>query len=170
MDAGYGCNTNLRTGISALSLTYVAGILPHTTVWTPGTGPLPPKKWSGRGQRPKRLRRDDEHKPISVEELALSLPKRSWRRIEWREGTAERLSSRFARVRVRVAHRDYALTESRPEEWLLIEWPEGEEKPAKYWLSTLPKNISFRKLVDLTKLRWRIERDYQELKQEVGLL
>jgi SRSO17 transposase len=170
MDAGYGCNTNLRTGISALSLTYVAGILPHTTVWTLGTGPLPPKKWSGRGQRAKRLRRDDEHKPISVEELALSLPKRSWRRIEWREGTAERLSSRFARVRVRAAHRDYTRSESRPEEWLLIEWPEGEEKPAKYWLSTLPKNISFRKLVDLTKLRWRIERDYQELKQEVGLL
>jgi len=52
----------------------------------------------------------------------------------------------------------------------LIEWPEGEKKPAKYWLSALPKNISFRKLVDLTKLRWRIERDYQELKQEVGLL
>ena len=169
MDAGYGCNTNLRTGISALSLTYVAGILPHTTVWTPGTGPLPPKKWSGRGQRPKRLRRDDEHKPISVEELALSLPKRSWRRIEWREGTAEPLSSRFARVRVRAAHRDYTRSESRPEEWLLIEWPEGEKKPAKYWLSTLPKNIFFRKLVDLTKLRWRIERDYQELKQEVGL-
>ena len=119
MDAGYGCNTDLRTGISALALTYVAGILPNTTVWTPSTGPLPPK-WSGRGQRPRRLRRDDKHKPISVEELALSLPKRSWRRIEWREGTAERLSSRFARVRVRVAHRDYALTESRPEEWLLI--------------------------------------------------
>ena len=169
MDAGYGCNTNLRTGISALSLTYVAGILPHTTVWTPGTGPLPPKKWSGRGQRPKRLRRDDEHKPISVEELALSLPKRSWRSIEWREGTAEPLSSRFARVRVRAAHRDYTRSESQPEEWLLIEWPEGEKKPAKYWLSTLPKNISFRKLVDLIKLRWRIERDYQELKQEVGL-
>ena len=160
---------DLRAGISALTLTYVAGILPNTTVWTPGTAPLPPKKWSGRGQRPKRLRRDDKHKPISVEELALSLPKRSWCRIEWREGTAEHLSSRFARLRVRVAHRDYALTESRPEEWLLIEWPEGEEKPAKYWLSTLPKNITFHKRVDLTKLRWRIQRDYQELKQEVGL-
>src|SRR5208283_1664059 len=169
MDAGYGCNTDLRAGISALALTYVAGILPNTTVWTSGTGPLPPKKWSGCGQRPKRLRRDNEHKPISVEELALGLPKRSWRRIKWREGTAEHLSSRFARLRVRVAHRDYALTESWPEEWLLIEWPESEEKPAKYWLSTLPKNITFRKLVDLTKLRWRIERDYQELKQEVGL-
>jgi SRSO17 transposase len=169
MDAGYGCNTDLRTGISTLGLSYVAGILPNTTVWTPGTGPLPPKRWSGRGQRPKRLRRDDHHRPISVEEFALSLPKRSWRKIEWREGTAEPLSSRFARVRVRVAHRDYALSESRPEEWLLIEWPKGEEKPAKYWLSTLPKNISLRKLVDLTKLRWRIERDYQELKQELGL-
>jgi SRSO17 transposase len=55
------------------------------------------------------------------------------------------------------------------EEWLLIEWPEGEKKPTKYWLSTLPEDISFRKLVDITKLRWRIERDYQELKQEVGL-
>jgi SRSO17 transposase len=125
MDAGYGCNTDLRAGISALALSYVAGILPNTTVWTPGTRPLPPKKWSRCGQRPKRLRRDDEHKPISVEELALSLPKRSWRRIKWREGTAEHLSSRFARVRVRVAHRDYALTESWPEEWLLIEWPES---------------------------------------------
>jgi SRSO17 transposase len=169
MDAGYGCNTNLRTSISTLALTYVAGILPNTTVWTPGTGPLPPKQWSGRGQRSKRLRRDDKHRPISVEELAFSLPKRSWRKIEWREGTAEPLSSRFARVRVRVAHRDYALSEGRPEEWLLIEWPRGEKKPAKYWLSTLPKNVSFHKLVDLTKLRWRIERDYQELKQELGL-
>jgi SRSO17 transposase len=169
MDAGYGCNTDLRAGISALALTYVAGILPNTTVWTPGSGPLAPKKWSGRGRRPKHLRRDDQHKPISVEELALGLPKRAWRTIKWREGTCETLSSRFARVRVRVAHRDWALTEARPEEWLLIEWPEGEEKPTKYWLSTLPKNIAFRKLVDLTKLRWRIERDYQELKQEVGL-
>jgi SRSO17 transposase len=169
MDAGYGCNTNLRTGISTLGLSYVAGILPNTTLWTPGMGPLPPKPWPGRGQRPKRLRRDDNHRPVSAEELALSLPKRSWRKIEWREGTAEPLSSRFARVRVRVAHRDYALTESRPEEWLVIEWPKGEEKPAKYWLSTLPKNVSLRKLVDLAKLRWRIERDYQELKQELGL-
>jgi SRSO17 transposase len=108
------------------------------------------------------------NRPRSKSSLS-ALPKRSWRRIKWREGTAEHLSSRFARLRVRVAHRDYALTESRPEEWLLIEWPESEEKPAKYWLSTLPKNITFRKLADLTKLRWRIERDYQELKQEVGL-
>ena len=152
---------HLRGGIGTLALSYVAGILPNTTVWTPDTGPLPPKKWSGCGQRPKRLRCDHEHKPISVEELALGLPKRSWRTIEWREGTAEHLSSRFARLRIRVAHRDYALTECWPEEWLLIEWPESEEKPA---IRPCRKT-----LVDLTKLRWRIERDYQELKQEVGL-
>jgi SRSO17 transposase len=169
MDAGYGCNTNLRTGISALALCYVAGILSQTSVWVSGTGPLPPKKWSGRGRQPKLIRRDDKHQPVSVKELALGLPKRTWRTIKWREGAAEWLSSRFARVRVRAAHHDYKLTDSRPEEWLLIEWPKGEKEPTKYWLSTLPKEITFRALVDLTKLRWRIERDYQELKQEVGL-
>jgi SRSO17 transposase len=169
MDAGYGCNTDLRTGVSALALSYVAGILPQTSVWASGTGPLPPKNWSGRGRPPKLIRRDGKHQPISVKELALGLPKRAWRTVKWREGAAEHLSSRFARVRVRVAHRDYNLTEGRPEEWLLIEWPKGENAPTKYWLSTLPKNIPFRRLVDIAKLRWRIERDYQELKQEVGL-
>src|SRR5215470_9784673 len=169
MDAAYGSNTDLRTSISALALTYVAGILPNTTVWTSETEPLPPKKYSGRGRPPKRLRRNSKHQPISVKQLAHQLPDEAWRKIKWREGTNEPLSSRFARVRVRVAHRDYNLTETRPEEWLLIEWPEGEDEPTKYWLSTLPKDISFRKLVDLAKLRWRIERDYQELKQEVGL-
>jgi SRSO17 transposase len=169
MDAGYGCNTELRTSISGLGLAYVAGVLPNTTVWTPDSGPLPPKKWSGRGQPPKRLRRDHKHQPTSVKELALGLPKRAWRKIKWREGSAEWLSSRFARVRVRAAHRDYTLTDSRPEEWFLIEWPEGEDEPTKYWLSTLSEDITFGRLVDLTKLRWRIERDYQELKQELGL-
>ena len=169
MDAGYGCNTDLRAGISTLALCYVAGIMPQTSVWASGTRPLPPKKWSGRGRPPKLLRRDGKHQPISVKELALGLRKRAWRTIKWREGAADWLSSRFARVHVRVAHRDYNLTDSRPEEWLLIEWPKGENEPTKYWLSTLPKDISFRRLVDTAKLRWRIERDYQELKQELGL-
>jgi len=169
MDAGYGCNTELRTSISALALRYVAGILPNTSVWASGTGPLPPKKWSGNGRPPKLIRRDGKHQPISVKELALGLPKHAWRTIGWREGTIDVLASRFARVRVRAAHRDYNLTDSRSQEWLLIEWPEGEKAPTKYWLSTLPETISFRRLVDHAKLRWRIERDYQELKQEVGL-
>ncbi|MGY4567213.1 hypothetical protein ACVWY5_000282 [Bradyrhizobium sp. USDA 3256] len=78
-------------------------------------------------------------------------------------------TSRFARVRVRTAHRDYWQTTRRLEEWLLIEWPKGEDQPTKYWLSTLPEDVAFRTLVETAKLRWRIERDYQELKQEVGL-
>jgi SRSO17 transposase len=164
VDAGYGNHTVLRTQISALALTYVAGILSSTTVWAPGTAPLPPKRWSGRGRRPTRLRHG-KHKPVSVKALALSLPKRAWRTVGWREGSGGRLSSRFARVRVHAAHRN------RPhdEEWLLIEWPRGDKEPTKYWLSTLPADITFERLVDLAKLRWRIERDYQELKQELGL-
>jgi hypothetical protein len=79
------------------------------------------------------------------------------------------LTSRFARVRVRAAHRDEGRTEPRDEEWLLIEWPEGDAEPAKYWLATVPPDMPFERLVDLAKLRWRIERDYQELKQELGL-
>jgi len=169
MDAGYGADTDLRTNITALGLSYVAGIMPQTSVWAPGTGPQPPKNWSGCGRPPKLLRRDGKHQPISVKKLAFALPSKAWRKITWREATAEPLSSRFARVRVRAAHRDYWLAESRPEEWLLIEWPEGEEAPTKYWFSTLPANIAFHQLVDTAKLRWRIERDYQELKQEVGL-
>ena len=88
MDAGYGCNTDLRAGVSALALCYVAGIMPQTTVWASGTRPLPAKKWSGRGRHPKLIRRDAKHQPIAVKELALGLPKRAWRRIDWREGAA----------------------------------------------------------------------------------
>ncbi len=169
MDAGYGNNSDLRADITALKLRYVAGILSNTTVWTAGMGPLPPKTWSGRGRPPTLLRRDADHRPIAVKKLALDLPKSAWRTVSWREGTAERLSSRFARVRVRVARRDFKRRASRPEEWLLIEWPESEKVPSKYWLSTLPEDVSFPRLVYFAKLRWRIERDYQELKQEVGL-
>jgi SRSO17 transposase len=169
LDAGYGNNSGLRADITELGLTYVAGILSNTTVWAGGKEPLPPKTWSGHGRLPTRLRRDDKHRPVSVKDLALGLPKRAWRTIEWREGSAEALSSRFARVRVRAARRDERRHEMRPEEWLLIEWPKGESEPTKYFLSTLPADISFHRLVYFAKLRWRIERDYQELKQEVGL-
>jgi SRSO17 transposase len=114
VDAGYGNNSNLRADITSLGLSYVAGILSNTTVWADETRPLPPKPWSGRARPTKRLRRDAEHRPISVKELALGLPKRAWRTIEWRESSAETLSSRFARVR--AARRDEWRHEPRPEE------------------------------------------------------
>jgi SRSO17 transposase len=169
MDAGYGNDTQLRSGVSTLGLSYVAGIQANTSVWAHGTAPRPPKAWSGRGRPPKLIRRDAEHRPVSVKTLARGLPPEAWTEITWRAGTNAVLSSRFARRHVRPAHRDEALTEPRPEEWLLIEWPHGEEKPTKYWLSTLPEEVAFADLIDLTMLRWRIERDYQDLKQELGL-
>jgi SRSO17 transposase len=158
VDAGYGHDSKLRTGITELGKRYVAGIQPQTLAWKPGTR---------RGRAPKKGRRDAPH-TTSVKDLALGLRAKAWRTIKWREGTNEWLSSRFARVRVSVAS-SHERAENPAKEWLLIEWPEGEDEPTKYWLSTLPKNISFRDLVDAAKLRWRIERDYQELKQEVGL-
>ena len=148
MDASYGSNAKLRSGISALGLCYVAGIVSTVKV----------RAVSARGAKEAR---------VSVKELALSLPKRAWRTMTWREGSADWLRSRFARVRVRTAPIRGAA--GRAEETLLIEWPEGEAEPTKYWLSTLDQNISFRDLVDIAKMRWRIERDYQELKQEIGL-
>ena len=114
------------------------------------------------------LRRDDEHQPIAAKAIALGLPAEAWQTITWREGSADWLASRFARQRVRPAHRDTKLSEPRAEEWLLIEWPHGETEPTKYWFATLPEEVAFDRLVDIAKLRWRIERDYQELKQELG--
>ncbi len=99
----------------------------------------------------------------------MALPSSAYRKLTWREGTNTKLSSRFAALRVRAAHRDYQLDLPRDEEWLLIEWPKGDPEPTKYFLSTLPADISRQGLVDAVKSRWRIERDYQELKQEFGL-
>ena len=145
MDASYGTNSALRAGIGALALTYVAAILPTVKVRAVA----------------------DPDERVSAKELALGLPKHAWRTITWRDGSAEKLTSRFARVRVRTAPNRGAA--ARQEETLLIEWPEGEAAPTKYWLSNLPAKTKFRDLVDITKMRWRIERDYQELKQEIGL-
>jgi len=164
MDLDYGRDSRLRTSVSALGLSYVAGIQPNVLMWAPGTGPKrPDKSLNNNGRR-------NEPDLISAKEVVRALPKRAWRTIRWREGSADWLSSRFARVRVRVGYNG-AIPGQVAEEWLLIEWPEGETQLSKYkyWLSTLPAEISFRQLVDITKMRWRIERDYQELKQEVGL-
>jgi SRSO17 transposase len=168
-ECGYGNETHFRERLRGLGLQYAVGVQKSTTVWPAGSGPLPPAPWTGKGRPPARLRRDAQHQPLSVEALAQRLPRRAWRRVRWREGARAALRSRFAAVRVRAAHRDDQRAQVRDEEWLLIEWPEGEEEPAKYFLSTLPRRTSLKKLVATVKLRWRIERDYQELKQEIGL-
>ncbi len=131
--------------------------------------PLPPPPWAGRGRTPTRLRRDSEHQPVSAKQLAMNLPSDAWSEVTWREGTNDALSSRFAAVRIRPASRDWLLNRPHSQEWLLIEWPTDEKEPTKYWLSTLPEDATLLTLVDMAKLRWRIERDYQELKSELGL-
>jgi SRSO17 transposase len=148
MDASYGCHSDLRHGVSALALSYVAAI-----AWT-----IKVQALTDGGKRGPRM---------SAKELALGLPRGAWRTVTWREGTNERLASRFARVRVRTS--PIRRAKDRAPETLLIEWPEGEAEPSQYWLTTLPESTSFRRLVDIAKMRWRIERDYQDLKQEIGL-
>jgi SRSO17 transposase len=168
-DAAYGNDTKFRDGVTELGLLYILGIPSSVTVWPPGQEPLPKAKWKGFGRPPTLLRRTEQHSPVTVRELAMSLPASAWKTVSWREGTRKPLRSRFAAARIRPAHRDYWSREPRAEEWLLIEWPKQEKEPTKYWLSTLSVNTKLRDLVRLAKHRWIIERDYEELKQELGL-
>jgi SRSO17 transposase len=168
-DAGYGDTTAFREAVATAGLPYVVGVKRETTAWPPGHVPHPPKRWSGRGRPPTRVRRTARHAPRRLAQLAAALPAEAWRTVTWREGTRGAMRSRFARLRVRPAHRDEGRATPRSEEWLLIEWPRGEAAPTKYWFSTVPATTPFAALVRLAKLRWRIERDYQELKDELGL-
>jgi SRSO17 transposase len=169
-DAGYGKGTQFRTALTQLGLQYIVGIESNATVWEPGQQPLPaPPRKPGCGAPPKRLRRAPDHQPLSARQLAFALPPSAWKHIGWRQGSQGILRSRFAAIRVRPAHRDEKRTEPRPEEWLLIEWPKEASEPTKYWLSNLPAKTALKPLVKLAKHRWVIERDYEELKQELGL-
>ena len=173
-DAGYGVDTAFREGLSALGLPYVVGVTGQVTVWPPGRAPLPAVVNGTRANASTRLRLGDkasqsQHRPQSVKELAFELAPSQWQEVTWREGTNFTLRSRFARVRVQAAHRDHLRSEMRAAEWLLIEWPQGHREPMKYWLSTLPEDVPLERMVYEAKMRWRIERDYQDLKQELGL-
>jgi SRSO17 transposase len=168
-DAGYGTDGRFRKGITQLDLEYVVGVQSTMSVWEPGNEPLPAKPFQGTGRPPRLLRRDKDHQPVSVKQLALALPTEAWKLVNWRQGTKHKLRSRFAAVRIRPAHRDYWRAAPHPEEWLLIEWPKTEKEPTKYWLSTLPADTKLKDLAALAKQRWTIERDYEELKQELGL-
>jgi SRSO17 transposase len=168
-DAGYGNDSQFRTGVTDLDLQYVVGVQSSITIWEPDRKPLPPLPRKRRGRPPRLLRRDKKHKPVSAQQLALSLPAGSWKTVTWRQGTRKQLRSRFAAVRIRPAHRDYWRAEPHAEQWLLIEWPKAEAEPTKYWFATLPANTKIKDLVGMAKQRWIIERNYEELKQELGL-
>jgi SRSO17 transposase len=169
-DAGYGDVTAFRDALTARMIPYTVAVSKTTSVWKPGQQPLPPAPRTDRWGRPAtNVRRTPEHQPVNVKDLACSLDASAWHDVTWREGTKGPMQSRFAAVRVRPAHRDYNRREPRAEEWLLIEWPKDEAEPMDYWLSTEAADVPLASLVHRAKLRWRIERDFEELKDELGL-
>lgn len=167
-DTAFGNNTDFRDGVTRAGLRYAVGIQETTTVWPAGSGPLAPPGGSGRGRPPKLLRRDQTQPPVSARQLAQVWGRDSFRSVVWRAGARGTMHSRFCAQRVRPAHQDYLRQTPRAEEWLLIEWPEAEAAPTKYYFATLKRQTSLRKLVYAAKGRWPIERAYEELK-DVGL-
>ena len=165
-DAGYGNSTEFRTGLAERQLSFVVGIQGTTAVWA-DQGDLAPPRRAGRGRPP--LKPIDAGAPLSVAALSQSWPRESWQRVTWREGTKGAMTSRFAAARVLPSH-SYQHGGAKEEScWLLVEWPEGEETPTKFWLANLPADTDLLSLVRFAKIRWWIEQGYQQLKDELGL-
>jgi SRSO17 transposase len=164
-DAGYGEVTEFRQGLETRQLPYAVGIPSTLGVWT-----KPPRiqKLKARGQgRPPSAYHYGPQRPGTVREVAQKA--RGWKQVRWREGSKGWLESRFDACRVQPSH---GFHEGRPphkEVWLLVEWPRGEKEPTKYFLCDLPEHYPLRRLVRIVKARWKIEQDYQQLKEELGL-
>ncbi len=164
-DAGYGDTTEFRDELEARQLPYVVGISSTTGVWSkPPNAQIP--RYQGRGSPPTRYRYGKQ-RPISAQGAAVQAP--GWKTIRWRQGTQGWLESRFAALRVQPSHGFVRGQSPHKEVWLLIEWPESEKEPTKYFLCDLPATYTLRRLVRLAKCRWKIEQDYQQLKEELGL-
>jgi SRSO17 transposase len=168
-DSGYGDTTDFRDGLSERGLIYNVGVKGTTVVWRPGVVPRPPKDESGRRGRPRTRPRIGNAKPVAIGLLAKQLGRKAYRKVTWRRGTRGKMSSYFAAVRIRSAHGHANGNPPGEEQWLLCEWPKQEKAPTKFYLSTQPESCSVKQLVRAAKLRWRVERDYQDMKQEVGL-
>jgi len=165
-DAAFGEVTAFRDALTARGLSYVLRVPSHLVVWPPGTRFAVPVRRGATGRPRSTPRPLRPTTPLTLAALAAIL---RYRRVTWREGSRGRQASRFAAVRVQVAHRHAEGAGPGPEVWLISEWPRNESAPTKYYLSSLPATTSLRALVRFGKLRWRIERDYQELKGELGL-
>jgi len=162
-DAGYGETTEFRQGLESRQLAYAVGIPSTARVWT-----KPPRlrKAPGRGRRTT-VYQYGEKRPCAVGEVAAKA--RGWKQVRWREGSKGWLESRFYACRLQPAH---GYDEGDPpgkELWLRVEWPPGEKEPTKFFLCDLPAHYTLRRLVRVVKSRWKIEQDYQQLKEELGL-
>jgi SRSO17 transposase len=158
--------TAFREELTQRGLAYAVGISRSLAVWPEPPGGTVPA-WNGRG-RPTRCVRSGDQKPVPVKALALAHEKR-FRKVTWREGSRGQLTSRFWARRVQTAHDWNHGQAPGPEVWLLVEWPAGETEPAKYYLCDLPKSTSLRPLLATARGRWRLEQDYQQMKEEWGL-
>jgi SRSO17 transposase len=169
-DAGYGDSNEFRDALVARGLKYIVGVTGTTVVWRPGTRfKSPPEQESGQPGRPRtRWSVVGGKKPVPIRDIAARL-KLTFRRVTWREGSRGPQSGYFAAVRIRTAHKHSLGRPPADEQWLLLEKTRRKKKPTTYYLSNLPASTSLRRLVWLAKLRWRIERDYQEMKSHLGL-
>ncbi|MCX4722421.1 IS701 family transposase [Streptomyces sp. NBC_00963] len=175
-DAGYGDATAFRLGVQARGLNYVVGISTTLTAH-PGQAVPVAVPYSGTGRPPVVKYLD---KPQSVKQLAMEAGRKAAKPVQWREGSRpgtsrsgfKRMYSRFVALRIRPAGREIRQAvqgPQLPECWLLAEWPANEPEPVQFWLSDLPTDTPLTTLVRLAKLRWRIEHDYREMKQALGL-
>ena len=166
-DAGYGEVTAFRTALEERELSYLVEVKAATSAYAPEiTAEQPP--WRGSGRRPAARYRQP---PASLRALALQAGFAATCEVVWREGSRGPMSARFLALRVRPANIGLRRAHGAelPIRWLLCQWPEGEAEPSKYWLANLPAETTLFELVRLAKLRWRIELDYRELKDALGL-
>ena len=170
-DSAYGNNYEFRQQLRRRQLSYVMAVEPTTVVWTqdPNAVPVLPSPPTGRPRRYPPLASTPA--PHDLASVAKQLPKTAWKKVTWREGTRGPQRSRFAKLKVWAAHGWRAqMHPQRVAEWLLVEWPQGKTEPTKYWLAQLgPGSPGLRRLVRTAHARWRIEMDYRELKEELGL-
>ena len=173
-DSGYGDATEFRLGLDERGFDYVVQVDPTATAYPADVTPAP-RPYTGRGRPPKP---DYPHPPATLEHLALTAGRRALHQVTWRHGSrrttdnpSAAMRSRFLAVRIRPANRDIPRADdgSLPEVWLLAEWPTGQPKPVKYWLSNMDTGTLLKTLVRLAKIRWRVEHDYRELKTGLGI-
>jgi len=168
-DAAYGDVTAFREGVGGRGLRYMMRVSSTLKGWTEPVRPPRRKARSRRGRPPSRYDYGGAPPPETVKAVALSLPASAWKDVRWREGSRGPMVSRFAATRFQPSHGHTQGVAPQPEQWLIIQWPSDEDAPTKYWLSDLPRDYGLRRLVRQANARWRVELDYREMKDELGL-
>lgn len=167
-DEAYGKNTELRQRLDDARIEYVLSLNADASVYDADTTfEVPERRHGARGPAPSALVADRPAR--QVRDLASGLAREQFQTLTFRVGDEQALSSRFAMLRVIAANPVDRDRRAPREEWLIIEWPEGQDAPSDYWTSNLPADTTPQRLARLARLRWVIELDYRQLKGELGL-